>query len=147
MRNMKFGKRAPLALSAVSLAAALALGVAAPQAMALAIPKVAPVDRGAASPTQLPHLVPRPGAAQPDALDAFVDSVGDPASANFRKFITAGAIRRRRYGQPPAAVAQVVAYLQAQGFTIDPGPRQQPADHVKGTNAQIAATFGTPIHN
>ena len=146
MRNMKLGARAPLAFSALSLAAALALGVAAPQAMALAIPKVAPTDLGAASPTQVRTLslglTPRNGA----ALDALVESVADPKSPNFRQFLTSAQFAAQ-FGQTPAAVAQVVAYLQSQGFTVTNVHASNLLITFKGTNAQIAATFGTTIHD
>jgi kumamolisin len=146
MRNMKLGARAPLALSALSLAAGLALGVAAPQAMAVIIPKVAPKDLGVASPTQVRTLslglAPRNGA----ALDALVESVADPKSANFRQFLTSAQFAAQ-FGQTPAAVAQAAAFLQSQGFTVTNVHASNLLITFKGTNAQIAATFGTTIHN
>src|SRR6185312_9230913 len=146
MRNMKLGARAPLAFSALSLSAALALGVAAPQAMALTMPKVAPTDLGAASPTQVRTLslglTPRNGA----ALDALVESVADPKSPNFRQFLTSAQFAAQ-FGQTPAVVAQVVAYLQSQGFTVTNVHASNLLITFKGTNAQIAATFGTTIHD
>ena len=146
MRNKKLGARAPLAFSALSLAAAFVLGAAAPQAMAVIIPKVAPKDLGVASPTQVRTLslglTPRNGA----ALDALVESVADPKSPNFRQFLTSAQFAAQ-FGQTPAAVAQVVAFLQSQGFTVTNVHASNLLITFKGTNAQIAATFGTTIHN
>ena len=146
MRNMKLGKRGPLALSALSLAAALALGVAAPQAMAVVIPKVAPVDLGAASPTQVRTLSLGLTPRNADALDALVESVADPKSPNFRQFLTTAGFAAQ-FGQTPAVVAQVTAYLQSQGFTVTNVHASNLLITFKGTNAQVAATFGTQIHN
>ena len=147
MRNLKLGARAPLAVSAVALAATFALGMVAPQAMAaVAIPKVAPTDLGAASPTQVRTLslglTPRNSA----ALDALIESVSDPKSASFRQFLTPAQFAAQ-FGQTPAAVAQVTAYLQSQGFTVTKVHASNLLITFKGTNAQIAATFGTQIHN
>ena len=146
MRNMKLGKRGPLALSALSLAAALALGVAAPQAMAVVIPKVAPVDMGAASPTQVRTLSLGLTPRNADALDALVESVADPKSPNFRQFLTTAGFAAQ-FGQTPAVVAQVTAYLQSQGFTVTNVHASNLLITFKGTNAQVAATFGSTIHN
>jgi len=146
MRNKKLGARAPLAFSALSLAAAFVLGAAAPQAMAVVIPKVAPKDLGVASPTQVRTLslglTPRNGA----ALDALVESVADPKSPNFRQFLTSAQFAAQ-FGQTPEAVAQVTAFLQSQGFTVTNVHASNLLITFKGTNAQIAATFGTQIHN
>ena len=146
MRNMKLGTRGPLALSALSLAAALALGVAAPQAMAVVIPKVAPTDLGAASPSEVRTLSLGLTPLNAAALDTLVAGVSDPASPNFRHFLTPAAFAAQ-FGQTPAVVAQVTAYLQSQGFTVTKVYSNNLLIKFKGTNAQIAATFGTQIHN
>ncbi len=146
MRNMKLRLRAPLAASTLALAAALALGVAAPQAMALTIAKSAPVDLGVASPTAVRTLTLGLNVRNSDALDALVESVADPKSPNFRQFLTPAQFAAQ-FGQPASTVAQVTAYLQSQGFTIVNVHPNNLLITFRGTNAQIATTFGSPIHN
>ncbi|WP_295993859.1 S53 family peptidase [Rugamonas sp.] len=104
------------------------------------------VDLGAAAATDVKSFTVALTVRNRAALDAFVASVGDPASANFRKFITPQQFADT-YGQTPAAVAQVVAFLKAQGFTVSEVLANNLLISVKGTNAQIAATFGAPVHS
>ena len=157
MRKMIFGARAPVGLSVLSIAATLALGTLSTDAFALgggivAAPKVTQltdtriVDLGAASATDVKSLTVTLAVRNKAALDAFVASVADSKSANFRKFITPAQFAAT-YGQTPAAVAQVTSFLASQGFTISKVHASNLAISVKGTNAQIAATFGTTIHN
>jgi len=158
-RTILQGRRAPIGLSMISMAAAFAIGSISSSAMALGTglpssgvtsPRVSAdpriVDLGIAAPgdtkTFSIALTPRNRA----ALDAAAASVGDPKSPNFRKFLTTAQFAAA-YGQTPAAVAQVVAYLQSQGFSVTKVHASNLLITAKGTNAQIAATFGTAIHN
>lgn len=79
------------------------------------------------------------------ALDAAVAGVGDPASANFRKFITPD-VFAATYGHTPANVALVSAWLKSKGFSITKVHANNLLITVQATNAQIAAAFGTTIH-
>ncbi len=79
-------------------------------------------------------------------LDAFVASLADPASPNFRKFITPQQFAAT-YGQSADAVTQVVSYLQSKGFVVKQVHANKLLITVQGTNAQIAATFGAAVHN
>ena len=67
------------------------------------------------------------------------------ASASYRKFTTPEQFAAA-YGLTPVAVAQVVAFLQAQGFTVDRVHGNRLLIDITGTNAQFAATFGAPMH-
>ena len=121
MSNRNVKPRAPrpqTALTLVATAVTLALGLAATTALAV---------RNRA------------------ALDAAVASVGDPASANFRKFITPD-VFAATYGQTPANVALVSAWLKSKGFSITKVHANNLLITVQATNAQIAAAFGTTIH-
>ena len=127
------------------------------QAMPLGQPKAA-ITKASVSPD--PRIVDLGAAASGDvktitlalavrnqaALDTFVASVGDPTSANFRKFITPQQFAAS-YGQTAASVAQVVSFLQAHGFAITQVNANNLLITAKGSNAQIAATFGTKVHN
>ncbi|MBV8124156.1 MAG: S8/S53 family peptidase [Burkholderiaceae bacterium] len=104
------------------------------------------VDLGVAAPGDVKNITVTLAVRNQAALEAFVASVANPRSPNFRQFITPAQFAAA-YGQSPAAVAQVVGYLQSQGFTITKVHANNLLVSVQGTNAQIAATFGTAVHN
>jgi subtilase family serine protease len=136
------------AATAVSTEAS-ALGLTLPTS-AITAPRVSAdprvVDLGAAASTDVKNITVGLALRNKAALDTFVASVGDPTSANFRKFITAQQFASL-YGQTPAAVAQVVSFLQSKGFTITQVHANNLLVSAQGTNAQIAAAFGTTVHN
>ena len=152
------GLRAPVRLSLLSAASALALGALSTQALALgggipttpnvlrvaADPRI--VDHGAAAATDVKSISVALAVRNQAALDAFVAGVADPKNANFRKFITPAQFAAT-YGQTPAAIAQVVSYLQSKGLSITTVHANGLLISAKGTNAQIAAAFGTTIHS
>jgi subtilase family serine protease len=155
------GLRAPVALSAVPMAAALALaamsmpaqaglasgGTSSPTLLAKARMSADPriVDQGVAAPTDVKSVTISLAVRNKAALDAAVAAVADPKSASFRKFITPAQFAAT-YGQTPAAIAQVVSYLQSQGFTITKVHENNLLISARATNAQIAAVFGSPVH-
>ena len=142
-------------LTAVALACAalstqaLALGLG-PTAPALTAPRVLPdprvVDLGVAAPGDVKTFTVTLSVRNKAALESFVASLANPASANYRQFITPQQFAAT-YGQTPAAVAQVVSYLQSQGFTITQVHANNLLVTAQGTNAQIAAAFGTSMHS
>jgi len=103
------------------------------------------VDLGVASPSDVKTITIALAIRNEAALDALVASISDPTSANFRQFITPQQFAAA-YGQTPDAIAQVVAYLQAQGFKVSKVHANNLLISASATNAQIAATFGTSIH-
>jgi len=143
-----------LLMSAVALACAalstqaLALGVA-PVAPALTAPRVSPdprvIDLGVAAPGDVKTFTVTLAVRNKAALETFVASLANPSSPNYRQFITPQQFAAN-YGQTPAAVAQVVAYLQSQGFTVKNVHANNLLVTAQGTNAQIAAAFGTSVH-
>ena len=158
MQKESFGKLgARAAVSALPMAAALALGTISTPSGALGLsgpttnvtPRVSTdpriLDLGVAALTDEKNITVTLAVRNQAGLDAFVASVADPKSANFRKFITPAQFAAS-YGQDPAAVAQVVSYLQSQGFTITTVHPNGLLVSAKGTNAQVAAAFGVIIH-
>src|SRR5471032_3175801 len=127
---------------------ALALGLA-PAKPVVVTPRVAAdprtVDLGVAASTDVKNITISLAVRNQAALDAFVANVSNPASASFRQFITPQQFAAT-YGQTPAAVAQVVAFLQAHGFTVTKVHANNLLVSASGTNAQIAAAFGTTVH-
>lgn len=158
MQKESFGKLgARAAVSALPMAAALAFGTISTPSGALGLsgpttnvtPRVSTdpriLDLGAAALTDEKNITVTLAVRNQAGLDAFVASVADPKSANFRKFITPAQFAAS-YGQDPAAIAQVVSYLQSQGFTITTVHPNGLLVSAKGTNAQVAAAFGVTIH-
>ena len=157
------GSPVPAGLTAVAIAAAVAMGTLSTSAMALSASMVPVTPAPAATPKPMsanPAIVDL-GVADPAAtksfsialvvrnqaaMDAAVAAVSDPTSPSFRKFITPAQFAAA-YGQPASVIAQVTAFLQSQGFTIDDVAANGLLVNVTGSNAQIAATFGSAIHN
>jgi subtilase family serine protease len=76
-------------------------------------------------------------------LTAFAQSVSDPSSANYGKFLTP-AQYQARYGATKAQVASVKKWLTGSGLTIV--STDEHAITVKGDSAAMAKAFATPIH-
>ena len=79
------------------------------------------------------------------ALDAFIASTVDPASAGFRKFLTPTQFADT-YGATAESVAQVGAWLAANGVTVTKVSGNRLLITAKATNAQLAGLFGSAIH-
>ncbi len=80
------------------------------------------------------------------AVQAFVDSVSDPASPNYRNFVTPAEFGAR-FGQSPANVKQMVDFLKGQGFTIKLVADNNLTIMTNCTVAQAEAAFHTTINN
>ncbi len=121
-----------------------------PGATPLTKPRVAAdpriVDLGVAAATDVKTISLSLALRNADQLDAFIAGLGDPASPNFRKFITPQQFAAA-YGQSAESVAAVVAYLKSKGFTINKVFGNNLQITATGTNAQIAAAFGATVHS
>jgi subtilase family serine protease len=82
----------------------------------------------------------------PAALQAFCDSVSNPASPNYRKFITPGQVGSQ-FGATSANVLAVVNYLRSKGMTITLSASNGMGVMAKGTVSQIQTAFSTTIKN
>ena len=121
-----------------------------PGSTQLTKPRVAPdpriVDLGVAASSDVKTLSLSLAVRNGDQLDAFIASLADPASPNFRKFITPQQFAAT-YGQTPESVAAVVSFLKSKGFTINKVFTNNLQITATGTNAQITAAFGASVHN
>jgi len=79
------------------------------------------------------------------AMEAHAASLVDPSSPNYHKFLTPAQVGAL-YGQDATTVAQVVNFLRAQGLTVTKVYANNLLISAKGTNAQLAAVFGSAIH-
>jgi subtilase family serine protease len=80
------------------------------------------------------------------AMEAFVASTVNPASPNFHQFLTPAQVGAQ-FGQDPSSIAQVVNFLKASGLTVTKVYQNNLLISAVGTNAQLAAVFGSPIHS
>jgi subtilase family serine protease len=79
-------------------------------------------------------------------MQAFVDSVSDPASPSYRQFLTPEQIGAR-FGLPDNQVQAVVDYLKAAGFTVTVVGKNHLSILADGTVAQAEKAFHTTIHD
>jgi kumamolisin len=79
------------------------------------------------------------------AMETHAASTVDASSPNFHKFLTPAQVAAL-YGQDATTIASVTNFLQAQGLTVTKVYADNLFISVKGTNAQLAAVFGSPIH-
>src|ERR1017187_1637243 len=90
-------------------------------------------------------LLLKPSAGQQSSLEQLLQDQQNPASASFHQWLTPEQYADR-FGASASDTAQIVAWLQAQGFTVDPVSRSRTFLTFGGTSAQVQATFGTAIH-
>jgi subtilase family serine protease len=102
---------------------------------------VGPTDK-----SQTLHLSINLNPPSPAALKAFADSVSNPTSPNYHKFITPKQVGQM-FGQPAAMVQQVVAYCTSQGFKIKLVADDNIGILADCTVAQAESAFGVTINN
>jgi hypothetical protein len=102
-------------------------------------------DLGPCDPGRVLHIAVSLPYADPDGIQAFVDSVSDPASPSYRQFLTPEEVGDR-FGLPDDQVQSVVNYLTSAGFQIDLVGKNHLSILADGTVAQAEAAFNTKIH-
>ena len=90
-------------------------------------------------------LVLRRSAEQEAALKTYLESLQNPDSPNYLKWITPDEFGSR-FGVSDADLATVETWLQGHGFTINKIGRARMIIEVSGTVGQIQSAFHTPIH-
>jgi len=102
-------------------------------------------DLGAApasTPMRLVVAVKRPDAA---AEKAFVAAVHDPASPDYRHFLTPAQFQAR-FGVTEAQRQSVASFLTGGGLSLDKVSAAGDVYSVRGSASQVGALFGTAIH-
>jgi subtilase family serine protease len=84
--------------------------------------------------------------ARPLEAQAFVDDVSNPASPNYRQFLSPEQVGER-FGQPLARVTQIADYLTTSGLSIADIGSNRLAVTARGTIAQIEQAFHTTIRS
>ena len=87
----------------------------------------------------------KPSADQQSGLDRLLQQQQNPASTSFHKWLTPEQYADQ-FGASAADTAQIAAWLQTQGFTVDPVSRSRTYLTFSGTGGQAQAVFGTAIH-
>lgn len=101
---------------------------------------------GAANPSQVLHLtVSLPFGDEP-GIKAFVDSVSDPASPNYRNFITPEEVGQR-FGPSQDKVDAVVNFLRSQGMRVTSVSASRLVISAQATVQQAQAAFKTTIND
>jgi subtilase family serine protease len=102
------------------------------------------VRLGHTSPQHLLHISVSLTPTDPFGLQAYADSVSNPASPNYRKFLTPEQVGAM-FGVSQAAVNQVADYLKSKGLTIRLVAKNHLSVLADGTVAQAEAAFATRI--
>ncbi len=103
------------------------------------------VDLGHSDAKRVLHVTVSLPYRDPDAIQAYVDSVGDPSSPDFRMFLTPEEVGVR-FGLGDDEVQSVVDHLAAAGFKIDLVGKNRLSILAEGTVAQAERAFNTTIH-
>jgi pseudomonalisin len=90
-------------------------------------------------------LVLEPDAAQQSELDALVEAQHTPGSPYYHQWLTP-AEYGARFGASASDVAQIGAWLQSRGFTVEPIGAGRRVIVFSGNAGQVADTFHTEIH-
>jgi pro-kumamolisin-like protein/Big-like domain-containing protein len=78
-------------------------------------------------------------------LQQFLSSLQDRNSPNFRRFLTPEQFGQQ-YGPAPEDVAQIVSWLNGQGFSVTRVAKSNMAIEFSGSVAQLESAFHTEIH-
>jgi Pro-kumamolisin, activation domain/Putative binding domain, N-terminal len=90
-------------------------------------------------------LLLQPDQTQQDALEALLAAQQDPQSPEYRSWLTPEDFGQR-FGVADSDVAQLAAWLSAQGFQVEPAPASRRQIVFSGTAGQVQAAFHTEIH-
>ena len=85
-------------------------------------------------------------AEQDAAIEKLLAEQQDPASPNYHEWLTPEQYADR-FGLSPADVSKVVAWLQAEGFTVGRVARGRTSVFFSGTVSQIETVFRTEMHH
>src|SRR6266568_700744 len=106
-------------------------------------------DRGPA-PVSMPAsrllLVLQRSAEQEASLQTYLESLQDPNSPNFHKWLTPEEFGKQ-FGVSDTDLATVQTWLQGQGFTINKVTKGRMAIEISGTVGQVQTAFGTSLHS
>src|SRR5262249_44707783 len=97
-------------------------------------------DLGHSNPDRVLHMAVSLPYADPTGIAAFVDSVSDPTSPNYRQFLTPEQVGAR-FGLTDNQVQSVVEYLKSTGLKINLVGKNHLSILAEGTVAQAEKAF------
>ena len=103
------------------------------------------IDLGHSDPTRILHVAVSLPYGDPAGMQAFVDGVSNPASPNYRTFLTPDEVGAR-FGLSPDRVQSIVDFLRESGFKINLVGRNRLSILAEATVAEAETAFGTTIH-
>jgi len=101
---------------------------------------------GAPDPGQIVHFTIGLAPRYPAELQAFCDSVSNPASPIYRQFMTPQQVGEN-FGASASDVANVTGFLKSEGIKIELSAPNRMAMICQGTVSQLEQAFGTKIEN
>lgn len=104
------------------------------------------VKLGHTNPNKIIHLNLNLAPADPGALEAYANSVSNPKSPNFHKFLTPAQVGAK-FGQSDANFYSVVNYLHDHGFTIRLAAKNRFNILADATVSKVESTFKTVIND
>jgi hypothetical protein len=90
-------------------------------------------------------LVLKRSAQQQASLETYLSSAQDPASPNYRKWLTPEQFGKR-FGVSDADLATIQSWLQGRGFTVNKVAKGRMVIEFSGTVGQIQSAFHTSVH-
>ncbi|MCC6364859.1 MAG: S8 family serine peptidase [Bryobacterales bacterium] len=90
-------------------------------------------------------LLLKPSAGQQSSLDQLLAQQREPASPNFRRWLTPEQYAER-FGASNADIAKITSWLESQGFEVDMVARSRTWITFSGTAGQTRGAFHTAIH-
>ena len=143
---MKFRLATVVAAALLAAGAVPSVEAAVPAAGQSKIMKAPLVDLGVAPSNAVQTIALSLPLRNAAALDSFIASTVDPASPNFRRFLTTAQFADA-HGATPETVAQVRAFLAANGIAVNGVSENRLLVTATATNAQLSSLFGTGIHS
>lgn len=104
------------------------------------------ISLGEKSRAEVLHLSVSLKVGDPKGLQQFADSVSDPKSANYHRFITPNQVGNQ-FGMPLSEIQKVTNYLTSQGMQIKLIGKNRLSILVDATVAQTESAFKTTIEN
>jgi subtilase family serine protease len=90
-------------------------------------------------------LVLKPAAGQQAELDSLVETLQEPGSASFHRWLSPAEFGAK-FGAGDADVARVTAWLGSHGFSVDEVAAGRRVLTFSGTAAEVEEAFGAPVH-
>ncbi|MBL0388457.1 hypothetical protein JJB07_17790 [Tumebacillus sp. ITR2] len=81
-----------------------------------------------------------------DQIDGFIADLYDPASPNYKKFLTSDQWASK-FGPAQSDVDSVVSYVKSNGLTVSDMSKDQQFITVEGKASQIESAFGVTLNN